>query len=195
MTLVDLLTMTAQAQRATLERMAEDPAGGELRVLDEEPERFAFFAWKNLTIVTWLVSPDAAAVERLARVGEARIQEQTTGLTDVHLVLGKISFPDAATREALITESRKAVPHVTTVAVALGGEGFWASAMRSFITGIHVLLPGRVPLKLFSGLEELARWLPEVHAERTGVAISAAQLSAVLRDAERHLRSMSTHAA
>lgn len=172
-----------------------DSLSSELRLLDEERGRFAFFAWRNITIVAWCSSPDAAAISRLARAGEAQVRAHAQGLSDVHIVMGKISFPDAATREALITESRKAVPHVSTVAVVLGGEGFWASAMRSFITGIHVLLPGRVQLKLFGRVDELANWLPQIHSSRTGVDISALRLAAALNQAQEHVRATCTRAA
>lgn len=158
----------------------------ELRILDEEPGRFSFFAWRNLTIAVWLEPPDADAVLRLARVGEVRIKQSETLLSDVHLVLGRLKFPDATTREHLITESRKAAPHLAAVAVLVGGEGFWASAIRSFITGIHVLVPGSFQLRLFGDLAELVAWLPIVNENRTGVPIPSEQLHTVLTRARAH---------
>jgi hypothetical protein len=180
----DLLTFVVMA----------DPTN-ELQVLDEQPDRFAFFGWNNITIATWSGPPDAQAVTRLARVGERRLREVSTPLTDVHLVLGKITFPDAATREVLIAESRKAAPHLGTVAVVVGGEGFWASAIRGFITGVHVLVPGHFQLRLFGRVDELVDWLPAAHESKTGVSVPKEQLRAVLDQVHAHVRGTATRAA
>jgi hypothetical protein len=170
-------------------------AAQEPQLLDEQPDRFAFFGWKNITIVTWSSTPDAEAIKRLASVGERRIREHPESLTDVHLVLGKISFPDAATREVLVAESRKAAPHLGTVGVVIGGEGFWASAIRGFVTSVHMLVPGHFQLRLFGRVDELVEWLPAVHESRTGVRVSAAQLRGALDHVHAHVRGTATRAA
>ena len=41
------------------------PPSDELRLLDEEPGRFAFFAWRNVTIYVWLTRPLEPDVTRL----------------------------------------------------------------------------------------------------------------------------------
>lgn len=169
--------------------MQTDSLPNQLQLLDEEPDQFAFFGWSNLTIMVWASPPNAHAVTRLARVGEARARAQTHGLTDVHIVLGKIEFPNAATREKLIAESRKAAPHLAIVGVVVGGEGFWASAIRSFITGVHVLVPGSFQLRLFGHVDELVGWLPKAHHDKTGVRLDPTQLRANLERAQAHVRS------
>ena len=156
-----------------------------LRVLDEEPGQFAFLGWKNLTIAVWTGLPDAAAIQRLALVGDARIREHGT-LSDVHLVTGHIGLPDAETRATLVSESRRAAGHLAAVGVVLGGSGFWASAIRGFVTGVHVLLNAPFDFKIVGGLEELVEWLPAVHAQRTGVHVLPDDLRQLLRMAQRH---------
>lgn len=156
-----------------------------LRVLDQEPGQFAFLAWKNITIVVWTGLPDAAAVRRLAAVGETRMREHSV-LSDVHLVTGHIGLPDAETRTALVSESRRATGNLAAVGVVLGGSGFWASAIRGFVTSVHVLLSAPFEFKIVSQVDELVQWLPDVHARRSGVQVSAEELRCVLRSAQGH---------
>lgn len=167
----------------------------ELRLLDEESDRFAFFAWQYLTIIVWLAPPDAEAITRLARVGAERVRVCGSGLVDVHIVLSRIDFPDAKTRDILVAESRRAAPHLATVAIVVGGEGFWASAIRGFITSVHMLVPGRFQLRLFGGVNDLVEWLPDAHASKTGQPLDASQLRDVLQHVQNHVRKQGTHAA
>jgi hypothetical protein len=155
----------------------------ELRLLDREPGRFAFFAWKNFTIVVWHELPEVSEVERLVRMGERRVRENPGKLSDVHLIARKIGLPGAAARSALTQASRSGSPHLAAVGVWLAGSGFWASALRSFVTSLSVLLRGPFELRIFGDLDELAAWLPPIHESRTGVAVGQAQLLEVLRRA------------
>jgi hypothetical protein len=68
----------------------------------------------------------------------------------------------------------------------LGGSGFWASAIRGFVTSVHVLLSAPFEFKVVGMLDDLVTWLPTVHARRTGVQLLPDELLAVLRAAQRH---------
>jgi hypothetical protein len=159
-------------------------ARDELRTLDAEPGQFAFFAWKNVTIMVWEVPPNAASVTRLSRMGAERAREHPGALSDVHVINGWPGLPSAEVRAALAEASREAVTHLAAVAVVLGGTGFWASALRGFITGLHVLVRGPFEVRLFGSIEDVAQWLPEVHAKRTDVVVSPAELERVLLEAQ-----------
>jgi len=156
----------------------------ELRVLDEEPGRFAFLAWRNITIVVWLALPDSADIARLIRMGTSRAAESPEGLSDVHFVTRKVGLPDAETRSALTNAARSGSPHLGAVGVWLPETGFWASAVRSFVTGLSLLLRGAFEVRVFAELEALSEWLPGVHESRTGVAVARSQLLEMLRRAE-----------
>jgi hypothetical protein len=156
----------------------------ELRLIDQEPGRCAFFAWKNITIMVWLALPDVAEVERLVRMGKGRASETPGKLSDVHLIARKMGLPDAAARSALITATRSGSPHLAAVGVWLAGSGFWVSAVRSFVTGLNVVVRGPFELRMFADLDALAEWLPPIHESRTGVAVTPAQLLDVLRRAQ-----------
>lgn len=152
----------------------------ELRLLDEDPGRFAFFAWRNFTICVWLATPTANDIPRLIKMGNARASGSALKLSDVHLVAGSVGLPDGGARNALLTASRVGAPHLACVAVWMGGSGFWASAVRSFVTGLSVLVRGPFELGIFAEIAELAAWLAEIHASRTGVTITGSDLHRVL---------------
>jgi hypothetical protein len=159
-------------------------AGEDLRILDERPDRFAFFAWKNITICVWLALPDASEVARLVKAGEARVAQTEQKLSDVHLIVRKVGLPTAETRSAFLSASRSGSPHLAAVAVMVANGGFWASAVRSFVTGLNVLVKGPFDLAMFAEVGELAAWLSPIHEARTGIAVAREQLSAVLREAQ-----------
>jgi len=157
----------------------------ELSLLDEEPGSFQFFAWKNVTIMVWLATPEVAHIERLVRMGDARIASVGGGkLSDIHLVTRGVGLPDADVRSALLTASRTGSPHLAAVGVWLAGSGFWASAVRSLVTGMNVVLREPFELRMFAELEALSEWLPGVHESVTGVPITAPRLLGMLRRAQ-----------
>ena len=149
-------------------------------MLDSEPGRFSFWALHNMTIAVWRDQPTRDALFRLQQAAEPRAKQYPEGVSDVHVVVGRITLPDESTRQALIRISRLAAPHLAAVAVVVGGTGFWASTTRSLITSIRVLLPGTFEMALFGTNDELVRWLPEVHTKRTGHRLDAAALKRAL---------------
>jgi hypothetical protein len=67
------------------------------------------------------------------------------------------------------------------VAVVLGGGGFWASALQSFITGMRLVAPRSYDLRVHEHTDEVASWLPAVHHKRTNVMVDPHELRTVLR--------------
>ena len=58
--------------------------------------------------------------------------------------------------------------HIAGVGVLLSGGGFWASALRSALSGILQNLPtARIPLRFFGAPEPLAEWLAPIHEHKT----------------------------
>jgi hypothetical protein len=149
-------------------------------LLDSEPGRFSFWALQNVTIFVWRDQPTRDALLRLQQAAEPRAKQYPEGVSDVHVVVGRITLPDDSTRQALIRISKLAAPHLAAVAVVVEGTGFWASALRSLITSIRVVLPGTFEMALFGTTEELVRWLPDVHAKRTALHIDASELRRAL---------------
>jgi hypothetical protein len=156
----------------------------ELILLDSEPERFSFWGWKNITVAVWWAQPDPAIVARFSRVTELRRQQHPTGMSNVHLIKSKIALPDAETRQAMVELMRELGPSLAGSAVVVGGDGFWASTMRSVITGMRVLTPRSYEMRLHSSIAEVVEWLPAVHARGTGVTVERDALRAVLTRAD-----------
>lgn len=145
---------------------------GEFLVLDAEPGRFAVYGFLNITLAVWTARVQVDALDRLARASDAYCQQHPEGLSNIHLVQHDIGLPDARTRKHLIEISRRATPHLATVTAVVGGQGFWASRMRSLITGVRMMVPGPFELRLVGSVEEIVEWLPQAHERRTGVSVA-----------------------
>jgi hypothetical protein len=71
---------------------------------------------------------------------------------------------------------------VACIAVVAGGTGFWASAFRSFVTGLRWLAPRSFEIRLHGTIEEVARWLPAEHLKLTGVKLDPMRLQRLLAE-------------
>jgi hypothetical protein len=71
--------------------------------------------------------------------------------------------------------------------VSLRG-GFWASALRSVITGMFVLAKTENEIRINSSTEEVLAWLPDANERKTGVAVDREELRRVLAHAEATIR-------
>jgi hypothetical protein len=158
----------------------ETAAPDELILLDAKPGRLSIWGWKNITVTVWWTQPDASDVARLSRVSELRREQYPAGISNIHLIKGNIALPDAETRHALVQLMRELGPYLAASAVVVGGDGFWASTMRSVVTGMRVLTPRTYEMRLHSSIADVVDWLPTVHTRRTGVTVDAEVLRAVL---------------
>jgi hypothetical protein len=146
-------------------------------IVGEMPGVHRIWAWQNVVVIVWSGKPSAEAAYMLGPITEQLIAR--TGaqqLSHVHIVPKKVELPDAATRAAFIDLTQKYGAQTACVGAILDGGGFWASAIRGFITGIRVLAPRTIDLRIHTEMSELAEWFPEEHARRTGVRIEAAEL-------------------
>lgn len=157
-------------------------AGGGVRLVDELPGQLAVYALRNVTIFVWSGAVDGATVRCIVRAGRSRAQEHgDQPLSDVHIVMPSVSLPDAEARAALSSAAKEGSSHLATVGVYLGGKGFWASAVRSFITGVRVLLRTPFELGVFGELEVLSEWQAPLHSKLSGVPVARGELLDGLR--------------
>jgi hypothetical protein len=154
-----------------------------LTVLDAEANAFAFCAWENLTIILWATNATGPAVERLAKATWQAIDACPQGISAVHIVANGAALPTAEARAAFVQVIADVGDHLACAAVVLEGSGFWAATLRSVITGIRMLSPGKFPMKFHESIEEVPRWLPKEHFKLTGTRISAQALSNALTEA------------
>jgi hypothetical protein len=159
----------------------------QLSLVDSEPQRFAFYVWRNVNVLVWSGPADVAAVQRMAAFGDQQRRHHPEGSSTVHVIKPHVGMPDAETRQVLIETIKILSPAVAAVAVVIGGNGFWASATRSVITGATVMARASFEMHMHSSLEQVVTWLPAVHLKKTGVAIQPDELLRVLKTASESL--------
>lgn len=145
-----------------------------------EPGVVSLYGFENITIIVWHGKPTVAAAEELTRVSQRRRAEFPHGISAVHLVQVTFEMPDGPTRDTFVKLLRDGGGKLAVVCVVIRGGGFWASAMRSLLTGLRVLSRGSFDLGLHTDLAAAVDYLLPRHHEKTGVPIGREQLSAVL---------------
>lgn len=152
----------------------------EIESLGGEPGVVSLYGLENITIIVWHSKPTVAAVEELTRVSQYRRAKFSHGISAVHLVPAALELPDGPTREMFVKLLRDGDGKLAVVCVLIRGAGFWASAMRSLLTGLRVVSRGSVDLGLHTDLGAAVDYLLPRHHEKTGVPIGREHLSAVL---------------
>jgi hypothetical protein len=165
--------------------MSNDPAEHrsteEIVIVGEFPSVFRVGMLGCVTVIAWFGRLEKASAEVLARVTVdcvARLQGRVG--SSVHLVDARVKLPDADAREVLAQIMRTSARDVACVSVVVDGGGFWASAMRSFITSLSVLAPRSVELHAHASIDQVLAWLPPEHHKRTGVTVQRDALERLL---------------
>jgi hypothetical protein len=145
-----------------------------------EAEGCVMAAWKNVAIVVWATQATLELSQRLEVASAELIRAYPQGISSVHVIADKTPLPGADARNHLREITERYAANLACVGTVIDGDGFWASAMRSFLTSLHWL--SRRPFKAHyaSSIPELAEWLPTHHALQTGVVIQRAELTAVM---------------
>ncbi|HEY2733959.1 MAG TPA: hypothetical protein VGI70_08240 [Polyangiales bacterium] len=132
----------------------------ELKLIDADPGRVAFYASQNVTVTVWCGATDISLVERL-RVVSKRVREQyPQGGSAIHIVRAGVPLPGSDVREQLVKLSNEDALWLAAVGVVIGGSGFWASTMRSVITALRVVASREYEMRIHGSLEEVIGWLP-----------------------------------
>ena len=151
-----------------------------IEALGDEPGVVSFYGYENITIIVWHAKPTLAAAQHLARVSQRRRAEFVQGISVVHLVQVTFEMPDGPTRDEFVRLLRDGGGKLAVLCVIVGAGGFWASALRSLVTGLRVLSRGSFDLGLHTDMAEAIEYLRPRHLAKTGVAISGEQFSSVL---------------
>lgn len=155
-----------------------------LALLDSEPDVVSIGTWQNLVIVVWHAGATVPAVARLSAISRSMKAQHPERVTHVHIIPDRAGLPTSEARSDLTALLKELGEHIANVAVVVGGTGFWASTMRSMITGMRFLSPRAFDLQLHATVTEIVDWLPKAHLTRTGVVIAPTELHRVLRLAE-----------
>jgi hypothetical protein len=155
----------------------------ELAVLDAEPGQFLFGAYHNVVLCVWVAQASPVAVARLGHAVGNVCRTHPEGVSMIHVVHDGVGVPDAAARAALVALATTRAERAASIAVAVLGTGFWASAVRSFVTGVHIACPRGFELAIHASVDEAVTWLPSGHAQRTGVYLGSSTLAAMVERA------------
>jgi hypothetical protein len=151
-----------------------------LEFLEQEPGVCSIASLHNVMIVSWSSRGTAPAVEKVAQVSHRMATKSQRGFSAIHLIADQAGLPTPEARTGLVKIMSEFAPHLACVAVVVGGTGFWASAMRSFVTGMRFVSPRSFDLRLHGTTADVLKWLPAVHASRTGVELDEVSLARVL---------------
>jgi hypothetical protein len=100
------------------------------------------------------------------------------------LVTTKLTLPDADTRAVLLDSTHRYANRSGVAGVVVSGGGFWASAIRGFTTGISVLAPRSLDLRIVGATEDLIPWFPIEHEKRTGIHLDRSEFLRILAQAQ-----------
>ena len=169
------------------DRATRGALGGDVVVRQEEPG-FVITEWKNVSIVVWGVQATLPRAAKLRDAGEALIARHPEGIASVQIIANGVALPDSATRAELDRLTNGFAPNLSCIATVLEGSGFWASAMRSFITSIHWVARRPFKVRIGSTLADAAAWIPAPHYERTRVRLGQAELLRALTSTRERIR-------
>jgi hypothetical protein len=163
----------------------EHVATRQLTIVDAQPDLFTFCCWGDVNIHVWWGPVVEDVVQRLGSFSSATMRAHPGGMSFVHIVTSSARLPDAEARGALVALSKRFEHDTGPTAVVIGGEGFFAGALRAAVTGLWLAAPKTMPMRMCGNAEEVAAWLPARHLESTGVQLDAAELNNVVREAGR----------
>jgi hypothetical protein len=142
---------------------------------------------RNLTFCAWNTPPVAAHVAAFVGVAE-QLSQAYPRSSNVTLVMRDAELPGSEARIALEQLTAQYAGIIHSVALVIDGDGFWASMIRSFLTGLHLLRGHGYRCKAFGNAAEVSSWLLPSHSADTGVAISARELDAACEAIYRRMR-------
>jgi hypothetical protein len=141
---------------------------------------YLFGAFRNVFIAIWTVQSTALTAEQLgARLGPFALAHPEGG-SFIQIIAKSPPLPTPEAREKLIHHMRTYSGQLACIGTVLEGTGFWASALRSFLVGLRIVVPRTFEMQTYASIAPLAAWLPPLHLQRTGVSVTAAEIQTVL---------------
>jgi hypothetical protein len=122
--------------------------------------------WGNVGVVVWGVESSLSLLEEVRRL-TTRVASEHSRLSMVHISLGASPLPSKAVRTGFDVLGEEFAARTDQTAVLIGDTGFWASAVRSFMTSF-LLNKRHMKVKLCGSLAEVSRWIAQANSIRTG---------------------------
>jgi hypothetical protein len=158
-----------------------------LSVVYDEPG-FLAAAWKNVGIVVWGTQATLPLAKKLERFSDDLLARNPNGISAIHVITSTAPLPESKTRAELDRLTNKYARDLAVMGTVIEGSGFWASAMTSFITGLHWMSRKPFKARTASDVADVASWAPEHHAAKTGVRFTSMELGRALNWVKAHLR-------
>lgn len=143
---------------------------------------------RNVTFCAWNTVPRVEHVEAFIVQAKALYATYPRS-SNVTLVMRETELPGADIRKALEELIAQYASSIHSVALVIDGDGFWASMIRSFLTGLHLLRGHGYRCKAFANATEASPWLLPSHNTDTGVSVSTRELDAACEAVYRRMRS------
>jgi hypothetical protein len=128
-----------------------------------------------MTFSAWSTAPTVEHVEAFMALAQS-LSATYPRNSNVTLVMGNTELPGADARASLEVLTAQYAPAIHSVALVIDGGGFWASMIRSFLTGLHVLRGNGYRCKAFATPTDAASWLLPPHNADTGVVLTDDEL-------------------
>lgn len=120
--------------------------------VDAMPGTVWYGAWRNVNIIIWLGTASVEAVALIERANEKRYRALGKQMSNIHVVTPEAAPPEGEARHALIATNERVAPTVLCGAVVIERGGLLGVAMRSAITGIIILAPKQIRIKVFDNI-------------------------------------------
>lgn len=136
-------------------------------------------SWRNVGIVHWGSRATMAPVRALGALSAELIRKYER-ISIVQIIPDGVGMPTDEARTAMLKLVELGSPSLGCLMYVLGGDGFWASTMRSLLTNVHWVSERPFVLRICASAQEVSTWLPGFHGERTRVTLEPSALLAVL---------------
>jgi hypothetical protein len=130
---------------------------------------------RNVTFSAWNTTPTAEHVHAFTTLAK-QLSEVYPKSSNVTVVMRDTELPGGEARVALEELTGQFAPYVHSVALVIDGDGFWASMIRSFLTGLHLLRGHGYRCKAFASAAEANPWLVPSHSAETGVNVTPREI-------------------
>src|SRR6185312_8197600 len=119
-----------------------------LVLVELEPGVFGMYAWKNVMVVIWRGEASESNVRRIAHATVRLAAGWSSGFSSVQVTHEGGTLPSAGARSVFIEMMGRHGDNIAGVGVVLKGSGFWASAIQGAVTGMRMISPKSIPVRV-----------------------------------------------
>lgn len=134
--------------------------------------------WHSILIGVWAIPSTLETVAELEKLTKL-LCASWPKFSSIHLVIKRAPLPGAEVRAAYKEMLRRYSDRLACASLLLEGDGFWASAVRAFLTGI-LMFERRAEVRTFGHLEPLVEWMAQMHTAETDGRLTPGELRLAL---------------